>query len=204
MKTSTIVWIIVVIIIILGGWYWYINTPSISNPNTAAEPAINAGIDAQGQGAVTEPTTNTGSNPQEQGAVAEPTTNTGSNTQGTAQPNGGNNTTSPVITVATDSQLGKYLVAANGMTLYTYSKDTKDVSNCSGGCAAAWPPYTIAGSDKLVGGAGVGGKIGVIKRSDGSTQVTYNGMPLYFYQRDTKPGDTTGDKVGGVWFVVKP
>src|SRR5262249_11557545 len=101
----------------------------------------------------------------------------------------------------------QYLVAANGMTLYHFTKDTPGVSNCSGQCAVQWPPYTVSSSTAaagLPGGSAVGGTISTIVRSDGTMQVTYNGEPLYFWYKDVNPGDTTGQNVGGVWFVVAP
>ena len=88
--------------------------------------------------------------------------------------------------------------------LYLYTKDAPDVSNCSGQCAVNWPPYTRALNEPLVGGEGVDGLIATIPRADGTEQLTYNGVPLYFWKDDVKPGDTRGQNVGGVWFVVKP
>ena len=117
----------------------------------------------------------------------------------TAQP------AAPLVSVAHDAKLGDYLVAANGMTLYKYTKDTEGISNCSGQCAVNWPPYTAPDAEPLTAAAGIGGTLATITRSDYSgAQITYNGVPLYFWKKDTKPGDTTGQNVGGVWFVVKP
>ncbi|MBV9349706.1 MAG: hypothetical protein JO026_03065 [Patescibacteria group bacterium] len=91
------------------------------------------------------------------------------------------------------------------MTLYKYTKDTNNVSNCTGQCAVMWPPYTVADQSNLSNvKPDVKGSVGTITRADGTLQVTYNGMPLYFYNKDAKPGDTTGQGVGGVWFVVAP
>lgn len=103
------------------------------------------------------------------------------------------------------SSLGTYLIASNGMTLYIYTKDSSGVSNCTGQCAAVWPPYTVASRDVLANvQAGISGSVDTILRADGSMQVTYNGAPLYFYAKDQVSGDTTGQNVGGVWFVAKP
>lgn len=110
----------------------------------------------------------------------------------------------PVVTIANNATLGDYLVASNGMTLYLSTKDTANVSNCSGACATNWPPYVQTTAEPLVTGAGVTGMLATITRADGGTQLTYNGIPLYFYVSDTKVGDTTGQNVGGYWFVVKP
>ncbi|HVY72699.1 MAG TPA: hypothetical protein VG984_01450 [Candidatus Paceibacterota bacterium] len=110
------------------------------------------------------------------------------------------------LTLGSDSnaKLGTYLIAYNGMTVYTYSPDGTNVSNCSGQCAVNWPPYTVTSIANLVAKFPIAGKIATITRADGSTQVTYNGHPLYFYIKDKNSGDTTGQGVGGVWYVVKP
>ena len=103
------------------------------------------------------------------------------------------------------SSLGTYLIGSSGMTLYTYTKDASGVSNCTGQCAVVWPPYTVASRDVLANvQAGISGSVDTILRADGSMQLTYNGAPLYFYAKDKVSGDTTGQNVGGVWFVVKP
>jgi predicted lipoprotein with Yx(FWY)xxD motif len=112
--------------------------------------------------------------------------------------------TEPVVKVATDATLGDYLVAANGMTLYLYTKDAANTSNCSGECLVKWPAYSSSSSGPFTVGAGVTGLVAAITRADGSLQLTYKGVPLYFWQGDIKPGDTTGQNVGEVWFVVKP
>ncbi len=109
-----------------------------------------------------------------------------------------------VLGFNSNSTLGNYLIGSNAMTLYRYTKDTPGKSNCSGACAVNWPPYTVTSASPLPAKAGVSGTVSTIIRADGTMQVTYNGTPLYFWYKDTKPGDTTGQNVGGVWFVVKP
>lgn len=115
-------------------------------------------------------------------------------------------TSSPsTISVSTDPTLGDYLVASNGMTLYEYSKDIVGMSACTGTCALAWPPYTVpASTTPLTEGDGLAGELTSIQRADGTFQVAYNGIPLYYYAKDTKPGDTTGENVGGTWTVAQP
>lgn len=95
---------------------------------------------------------------------------------------------------------GDYLADVKGMTLYSYDKDTKDVSNCNAGCIKAWPPFMQASASASPSSA----NLTVIKRTEGTMQYSYKGMPLYYYVSDTKPGDITGDGVGGVWHLVKP
>lgn len=103
------------------------------------------------------------------------------------------------------SSIGTYLIASNGMTLYTYAKDVEGVSNCTGLCASNWPPYTVPNRDVLRNvQAAVNGAVDTSVRADGSLQVTYNGEPLYFYIKDKVSGDITGQGVGSVWYVAKP
>jgi predicted lipoprotein with Yx(FWY)xxD motif len=107
------------------------------------------------------------------------------------------------VNVANDPKLGNILVDGKGMTLYMFTKDGPDKSNCAGGCAKAWPALTVQGSPAA--GSGVDASLlGTAPLPDGSMIVTYNKMPLYYYAKDTKSGDTTGQNVGGVWFVVAP
>ncbi len=108
------------------------------------------------------------------------------------------------ITVATDAKLGKHLTGSQGRSLYVFAKDEPGKSNCSGGCAGSWPPFTLEAGEQPAAGAGVTGALATITRSDGSLQVTYNGAPLYYFGGDAKAGDTNGDGVGGVWSVAKP
>ena len=108
-----------------------------------------------------------------------------------------------VINVATDPKLGEILVDGKGMTLYMFTKDEPDKSNCAGDCLAKWPPLLTQGSPKL--GDGVDDSlVGTATLADGSMIVTYNKMPLYYWVNDAKPGDTTGQGVGDVWYVVSP
>jgi predicted lipoprotein with Yx(FWY)xxD motif len=108
----------------------------------------------------------------------------------------------PQVGLGGNAQLGKFLVGANGMTLYTFSSDTEGVSNCADECAANWPPMTVESAEALTAQPGLAGEIGSIERADGGFQATLNGMPLYFWVADMKPGDATGQGVGGVWFVA--
>jgi len=108
-----------------------------------------------------------------------------------------------VLTVSLDSKLAQYITDKNGMTLYIYSKDTARVSNCSVACAANWPPYIVTAGTTFPHAAGINGAIGTMTRPDGSIQLTYKGMPLYLWIKDTKVGDKTGDKVGG-FLIARP
>ena len=108
-----------------------------------------------------------------------------------------------VINVGQNATLGSFLVDSKGMTLYLYTKDTPNTSSCYGGCATAWPPLLTVGTP--VAGSGVtASMLGTTTRTDGTVQVTYNGWPLYYFAKDKVAGDTTGEGVGSVWYVITP
>jgi len=110
-----------------------------------------------------------------------------------------------VVNVSTNSKYTAFLVDGKGMTLYLFTKDSPGASTsaCSGNCVKSWPPLLTTG--KPVAGAGVDmSKFGTITLADGTTQVTYNGWPLYYYAKDQQPGDTNGDGVGSVWYLITP
>jgi predicted lipoprotein with Yx(FWY)xxD motif len=110
---------------------------------------------------------------------------------------------SVVVSTATDD-LGTYLVGPEGLTLYYFTKDvTPGQSVCFGGCLEAWPPLLVGEGQELGGDDGVTGTLGVIPRDDGTMQATYRGRPLYYWQGDTAPGETTGEGVGEVWYVAQ-
>ncbi|ARS35006.1 hypothetical protein CA264_05875 [Pontibacter actiniarum] len=103
-------------------------------------------------------------------------------------------------------ELGAYLTDASGRSLYMFEADSSAQSNCYDACAEAWPPYTTEGTAE----AGVGvdaALVGAIQRTDGRMQVTYNGMPLYYYVKDSGAGQTTGQDIedyGAEWYLVTP
>ena len=107
---------------------------------------------------------------------------------------------------ARQTGLGKVLADGQGRTLYLFEKDHGMSSSCSGACASIWPPLTAIGKPRA--GAGLAAsKIALIKRSDGTMQVTYGGHPLYTYAGDAKPGDTKGEglnQFGAEWNVLAP
>jgi predicted lipoprotein with Yx(FWY)xxD motif len=109
---------------------------------------------------------------------------------------------STTVMTAEDPILGTFLTDADGMTLYMFTPDKPNESTCYDQCAENWPPFSAEGDLTLP--EGVEGTLGTTTRTDGSTQVTYNEMPLYYWARDSQPGDATGQGVGGVWFIVAP
>jgi len=98
--------------------------------------------------------------------------------------------------------VGEILTNSQGMTLYTFKNDKPGESTCYDACAQNWPPLSVAKGEQPKAGEGVSGKLGVIERKDGSYQVTYDDMPLYYYKTDTKPGDTNGQGLNNVWYAA--
>jgi predicted lipoprotein with Yx(FWY)xxD motif len=102
--------------------------------------------------------------------------------------------------IATDANLGGYLVDSEGKTLYLFTKDDPGVSNCKGQCVVIWPPFY---TDKVVVPAGLdAADFATITREDGKKQTTFRGWSLYYFNKDMNAGDTKGQKVNDVWFVV--
>ena len=109
------------------------------------------------------------------------------------------------VEVSESADFGSILVDGEGMSLYLFTKDTQNsgASTCTGDCLVKWPSLATDGDP--VAGEGVDETLlGTITRDDGTTQVTYNGWPLYYFAEDTAPGDTNGQGVGDVWFLVTP
>jgi predicted lipoprotein with Yx(FWY)xxD motif len=105
----------------------------------------------------------------------------------------------PIVKL-TSSPYGQILTDTQGNTLYVFEKDTGTTSTCTGGCAQAWPAMPVTGTPA---GTGVDADdLGTTTRPDGTKQLTFYGHPVYHYAADSKPGDTTGEGVGGIWFVV--
>jgi predicted lipoprotein with Yx(FWY)xxD motif len=103
-----------------------------------------------------------------------------------------------------DSDLGPIVVDSAGMTVYMFDKDTQGsgASSCSGQCLVAWPPVVASSATPQV--EGVTGQVGTITRDDGTVQATLDGWPLYYWKDDKAAGDTTGQGVQGVWWVLTP
>jgi predicted lipoprotein with Yx(FWY)xxD motif len=108
----------------------------------------------------------------------------------------------PSLATRAATDLGVFLTDQSGRTLYRYTKDDVGISDCNQACATAWPPLLTQNDPVLP--PDLPGIVGTTIRSDGGVQVTYNGMPLYYWSKDQNPGDTTGQNVGGVWFVLNP
>jgi predicted lipoprotein with Yx(FWY)xxD motif len=99
------------------------------------------------------------------------------------------------------TKLGKVLATSTGKTLYLYTPDAKNKSNCYGSCSSYWPPLMAKG--KLRAGTGVKAKLlKTTMRKNGKRQVTYNGHPLYKYVGDSKAGQVSGEGYQSIWYVV--
>ena len=108
------------------------------------------------------------------------------------------------VGTADNGSLGTILVDSKGRTLYLFQQDEGTKSECSGPCAASWPPVRSSGNTTVSNGASAS-LIGTSARSDGKPQVTYNGHPLYLYAGDQQAGDTNGQGLtdfGGGWYAL--
>lgn len=144
---------------------------------------------------------NSGGSQSDNGSAGSGSSNGGGSQTG----NGGYGTDSTAVVKVSwrATAKGKVLVGPNGHTLYTYDPDKAHpgTSACNGKCAVAWPP--------LIGKPAVGpnikpDEVSTVTRDDGSKQVTWCDLPLYYFAKDSAPGDVKGDGVGGVWHIVTP
>jgi predicted lipoprotein with Yx(FWY)xxD motif len=135
-------------------------------------------------------------------AVTEtgPTAATGATATG-ATATGATATGDATVTVA-DSSFGEIVADAEGNTLYVFLPDEGGASTCYDDCEAAWPPLTVDGTPA---GDGVDASLlGTVEREDGTMQVTLDGWPLYYFSGDEAAGDTNGQGLNEVWYVVAP
>ena len=107
------------------------------------------------------------------------------------------------LMLAQNATLGHILTDADGRTLYVFMKDKPGTTNCYDKCAQAWPPLLSLGQPALADGVD-STLISTTLRTDGTSQVTYNGHPVYHFAQDQAPGDVQGQAVGNVWWVVSP
>jgi predicted lipoprotein with Yx(FWY)xxD motif len=135
-------------------------------------------------------------------AAEEPAEDDGTSVE-TEAPDTEASDTDALLTTA-DSDLGEIVVDGEGMTVYVFDNDTQggDASTCEGECAANWPAVTTDSDEPVV--EGLTAEVGTITGVDGATQVTLDGWPLYYFAGDSAAGDTNGQGVNGVWWVVTP
>ena len=125
-----------------------------------------------------------------------------SNSSASTQPTTSSGQSATVAVASTG--LGNILVDSQGRTLYLFKKDSGTTSACTGACATFWPPLTVTGTP-TVGSGATDSLVSTAQRADGTTQVVYNGHPVYLYTGDHKAGDTTGQGLvafGGGWFAL--
>lgn len=128
------------------------------------------------------------------------------NSSGATTTSGSQQATGSATVKATSTGLGTILVDSQGKTLYLFERDTGPTSTCSGACLQNWPAVTTHGKPQAGSGA-TASTLGTTKRSDGTTQVTYAGHPLYYFAGDSSAGDMNGqavDAFGAKWYVVTP
>src|SRR5687767_3450633 len=115
---------------------------------------------------------------------------------------GGTTTDAPSVVKFTNrTDLGEILTDQSGRTLYVFTNDDENKSNCYEQCATNWPPLISSGKPR--GPPEIQDDLGSFKRTEGLDHVTYRGWPLYYYAKDANVTDAKGDGVGGVWFVVR-
>jgi predicted lipoprotein with Yx(FWY)xxD motif len=140
-------------------------------------------------------------------AAALVATACGGTTPSTASSNPPPSVAASAATIAVASNaLGQILVDGKGMTIYLFVADHSTASTCYTSCAQVWPPALTNGAP-VAGTGATASLLGTTKRTDGKTEVTYNGHPLYYFVTDKKPGDTTGQGVtsfGEIWYVMSP
>jgi predicted lipoprotein with Yx(FWY)xxD motif len=107
------------------------------------------------------------------------------------------------VKVATGA-MGSYITGEDGKTLYVFTADSPNKSTCADTCAANWPAFTLDDGETVKAGDGVTGALTTFARADGKMQVAINGLPLYYFGKDTKAGDTGGQGIGGKWFAASP
>lgn len=157
---------------------------------------------SSGGGATTAPTTATV--PSTAPASTAPSSAPAS-TEASSAPSEAAGSPYTLTIVSTNATVGDYLAGEDGKTVYTFSPDSApDKSTCTGDCATNWPPFVLEPGETAVAGAGVTGTVATFARDDGSTQVSYNGKPLYYFAGDKAAGDTAGQGIGGKWFAAKP
>jgi predicted lipoprotein with Yx(FWY)xxD motif len=127
-------------------------------------------------------------------------TTTGSSTTSTPA------STTGALSVASGKagSVGTVLTGPNGHTLYELTTEKNGKIECTGSCAQAWPPLVVSSGQSAKLDSGLEGTLGTVTRPEGTTQVTYNGHPLYYYAADSASGQANGQGVDGIWFAMKP
>ncbi len=163
-------------------------------PATAAIPATGGSSTAMPPAATQAPSSGSSGGAYGSGSGASATQGVpGTGGMGTAQ-----------IMATNNPRLGSIVVDGSGKTLYVLTTDTPNTSTCYAKCAQIWPPFVATAGSPAAGTGIDASKIGTAIHTDGTTQVTYNGWPLYYFSGDKAPGDASGQGTKNVWFVVSP
>jgi predicted lipoprotein with Yx(FWY)xxD motif len=141
-------------------------------------------------------------------AASPPRTTLGASNPSDASPTTSSTAGSAAATLAIGSDkagaVGTVLTGPNGHTLYELTTEHNGKIECTGSCAQIWPPLVVTSGQSPKLATALKGTLGSVKRPEGTTQVTYDGHPLYYYAPDSAPGQAKGQGVGGVWFAVAP
>ncbi|WP_405581361.1 hypothetical protein [Streptomyces sp. NBC_01190] len=194
----------------IGGWPVY-----KFSKDTAPGQTNGQGVGGTWFG-VTPDGTKAGQSPQGQDGTTGLDYSTGTAAQHHAPPNTGDNYKGPrtdpaamkwvQLTAGSAGGLNPIVHDGAGFTLYRFDKDTAhpSMSNCNGDCAKTWPPVLVHQGTRIFVNGVPTAQVGIVKRADGSRQVTIGGWPVYRFSKDTAPGQTNGEGVGGTWFAVSP
>jgi predicted lipoprotein with Yx(FWY)xxD motif len=117
--------------------------------------------------------------------------------------NAGRSTAASPLMQVRHTHAGTVLANSHGFTVYYYLVDKRGSgrSNCTGGCASVWPP--VIGPVRIPAGVKLPGAVGYIKRAGGARQLTIGGWPIYTYVGDSAPGQSNGEGIGHIWYVIK-
>jgi predicted lipoprotein with Yx(FWY)xxD motif len=124
-------------------------------------------------------------------------------TRPTAAPAGSTaGSSSATVSTGDAGSLGTVLTGPNGHTLYMLTTEHNGSIQCTGSCTSVWPPFTVSAGMSPKAASGLSGMVSTVTRPGGTTQVTYDGHPLYYYAPDTAVGEAKGQGAGGVWFAL--
>jgi predicted lipoprotein with Yx(FWY)xxD motif len=135
-------------------------------------------------------------------SVSSPTTAASSSSSESGGSSGSSTSSADLATA--QSSLGQIIVDGRGMSVYVFDKDVANSgkSSCTGACLTAWPPVVAKGDAPSM--SGITGKVGTITTADGTKQLTINGLPVYYFAKDSAPGDVKGQGVLNLWWVLDP
>ena len=135
---------------------------------------------------------------------SSPAASGGSTTSSTAGSTSSTAAASIALASATAGSVGTVVTGPDGHTVYELSTERNGAIQCTGSCTSTWPPLTVTAGQSTKLSAGLSGTLGTVHRPDGTTQVTYDGHPVYYYSGDSASGQANGQGVGGVWFALTP